>query len=262
MEDTTALGVLKSIDENIKKLVVSTTRKDSTLISIGGKFDQFGKYEQTLETPFVCTQNTKYFVYLKRFQTVNSLRNIKVGENDRFRYSIGASPIQNIQIPQGLYDVKSFSNMVRSLIGTTDVEFALDVSTGKTKYTLLNNYTVSWDLQDTFARHLGFSTEIIAGSGFSSGVADLMDEKSIYIALSILTGTGVYFQGRQSNIIHTFAANYAYGDLIDETLNFKIPFLLSHNTFQKIYVECFDQDKKAVNFGGEPFALDILIQGA
>ena len=198
MEDLTTLGILKSIDDSIKKLVISTTRKDSTLISIGRKQDQFGKYEQALENPFICTQNTKYFVYLKRFQTVNSLRNIKIGVNDRFRYSIGASPIQTIQIPQGLYDVKNFSSMVRTLIGSTDVEFLLDVSTGNT---LLNNYTVSWDLQDTFALHLGFGTEIIAGSGFSPGVTDLMDEKSIYIGVSILTGTGCYFKGIPSNII-------------------------------------------------------------
>ena len=84
MEDLTTLGILKSIDENIKKLVIST-RKDSTLISICGRLDQFGKYEQTLENPFSCTKNTKYIVYLKRFQTVNSLRNIRVGINDIFR---------------------------------------------------------------------------------------------------------------------------------------------------------------------------------
>ena len=152
--------------------------------------------------------------------------------------------------------------MVRTLIGTTDIEFSLDISSGKTKYTLLNNYTLSWDLHDTFARPLGFGTEDISGNGFSAGVADLMDEKSIYIGLSILTGTGAYFKGTLSNIIHTFAANYAPGSLIDETLNFKIPFLLSHNTFQKIYVECFDQDKRPVDFGQESFALDVLIQGS
>ena len=82
-----------------------------------------------------------------------------------------------------------------------------------------------------------------------------MDEKSIYIGLSILTGTRVYFKGTPSNIIQSFAANYAYGDLIDETLNFNILFLLRYNIFEKIYVECYDQDKKPVDFGCEPFAV-------
>ena len=252
--------ILKSIDKNIKKLGQSTTKKDTTMISIVGIFNEQGIFEQELERPFITSSNSKYFVYLKRFQTINSIKNIKAGINDKFRYTPPGGTLQTITLPEGLYDVECFSNIIKTLISSTDVEFRLDESTGKTKHVLLNGYTVTFSLTDTFAPHLGYGNQTISEIGLAPNTVDLMSEKSIFIGLSIISGSGAYFRGKPSNIIHSFSPNYKYGDLILETISFKIPFLLSHNNFQKIYVDCFDQDKNPIDFGGENFVLDIVIQ--
>ena len=114
--------------------------------------------------------------------------------NDKFRYTPPAGTLQTITIPQGLYDVESFGDMITTLLSTTDIEFILDNSTGGTKHILLNGYTVSFDLADTFAKTLG--TKTISGTGFSAMLVDLWRGKSIDIAISILTGTGLYLKGQ------------------------------------------------------------------
>ena len=70
----------------------------------------------------------------------------------------------------------------------------------------------------------------------SNGNVDLVDYKTIYLSTDIITGSGYYFQGGASHIIHSFANNYANG------------------------VQAFDHDKKPIDFSGEQFVLELSVQ--
>ena len=197
---------------------------------------------------------------MKRFQCIQSIYNIVKDENDKFRYSINDGAVLISTIPQGVYSVSAYSDMVRNLISTTDILFELDVASGRTLYKLLNGYKVHWNVTDTFAKYLGFVTESITGSGISRNNVDLVDHKTIYIATDIIAGSGYNFQGGSSHIIHSFANNYANGVMIDEQLTFKVPFSLTKSQFTSITVQAFDQDKKPIDFSGEQFVLELSVQ--
>ena len=260
MDEFSAEKLLQSIDKGIKKLIDNAVKRDTTLFSITGVFDSSGVFEQKLHSTFYTKSSSKYFVYMKRFQCIQSIYNVIKDVNDKFRYFISDNPIQVFTIPPGVYSVSAYSDMVRQLVSTTDILFELDVASGRTLYKLLNGIKVVWNISDTFAKYLGFNSGTITGSGISPNNVDLVDHKTIYIGTDIIAGSGYYFQGGPSHIIHSFANNYANGVMIDEQLPFKVPFYLTKSQFSGITVQAFDQDKKPIDFSGEQFVLELMIQ--
>jgi len=211
----------------------------------------------------------KYEVALVRLETFNSFPNIIENVNNIFRYSPdNGTTWKEIRLDTGSYEINDMNiEIARQMTNNGDydvvnTESYINIIIFASRVIVIikhNSYKVDFSVRYSIGKMLGFPEEILtAGFHKSPDFVDANPITSIFVHVDIVTGS--YLNGRNSQIIYTFAPAVRPGAKIIEAPS-PLEFLpIYQSMIHSIRIWLTDEDNKSINNIGEDLIVRLSIK--
>lgn len=262
------LELLEKIAKYTEQIANNTEPKQSMHIIVSAKTTSF---RTSFNPPIELKRNKKYEIALKNLDTYYSFPNID-STNNCFRYTPdGEKTWFDVDIPEGSYEIKNINEYLkRQLIANghfdevneqSPIIFSANVSTLKAVLTIERDYLIDFNVSNSVCTVLGFNKKIYsAGYHESENIVNIMSVNSIFVKLSIITGS--YVNGKSQPVIYSFFPNANPGYKIIETPSNPVYLPLTLNTISSMETTLTDQNDKQLNLRGDEITIRFDIREA
>jgi hypothetical protein len=187
--------------------------------------------------------------------------------NQTLRYSKDSgSTYTTITIPQGSYSIDALNTTINSLISSSggianNIIITGNYSTLKIDITITSTYRLDLSVGNLY-KLLGWNASIFSVSGSGTSLADLTNGIVSYsINSNIVSGSGSYLSGSQSQSLYSFVPNVTPGSLIDIIPNNLLFVPVNTKTIGKLNVNISDQaGNMLVDLSIEPIRYTLVIR--
>lgn len=216
--------------------------------------------------PIHLSENCEVGLY--SISMFNSNPNISATLNNQtLKYSKDSgATYTTITIPQGSYSIDALNTTINSLIASSggvanNIIFTGNYSTLKIDITLTATYRLDLTVGNLY-KLLGWTNSVISTSGSGSNLADLTNGIVSYsINSNIVSGSGSYLSGSQSQSLYSFVPNVAPGSLIDIAPQNILYVPLNTKTIGSLNINITDQaGNMLVDLSSEPIRYTLIIR--
>lgn len=198
----------------------------------------------------------------------NSNPNISANLNNQtLKYSKDSGATwTTITIPQGSYSIDALNTTINGLISASggtanNVIMTGNYSTLKIDITLGTGYRIDLSVGNLY-KLLGWTASIFSVSGSGTSLADLTNGIVSYsINSNIVSGSGSYLSGTQSQSLYSFVPNVAPGSLIDIAPQNILFCQMNTRTIGTLNINITDQaGNMLVDLSQEPIRYTLIIK--
>jgi hypothetical protein len=253
---------MDSVEKAIKQLNTRLSQKQIQTFETVGKCDKNGKIVTHMSRQMEFNEDSTYYVSLIEMTGTSFFPNVTEA-NNKFYYTNAGKAI-TLTVPTGAYDVSDYNDFicmsVPKITGDKNpINISLHSPTGKVIITLATGYRIDFTKANTFREELGFASVVLSESeNISPNMADVVKVGKVYVSCDICRGSNL--NGKDTNIIFSFANTKKYGYPLAFTPQKRQPKLLLIKSFNKITFGFADENGNPVDFLGSPTSLAIEIK--
>lgn len=229
------------------------------------------KFSRSLNPVITLQQDRTYKAAVKSFSVYNSIRNVRRGVNDTFKYSAdNGTTWKTLIIFPGSYNVQDLINEIykhASLTeSNTDLHFEPDVRTNSILLNLGPQYKIDFGVENNMSKIFGFNRQVYSkGKHRSPNKPTIIDFHNILIKTNLISGGYVSSindsQLRQNNILFSLPTfSVPIGSKIVETVMSPIWHQIILKPIDRVQIEIIDENGNEIDFGDEEISILILIK--
>ena len=140
------------------------------------------------------------------------------------------------------------------------IRLSYDLPTQRIVLTLERGFKVHFEKENTWRWRLGFEARLYEGNGahIAENRADIVETLNIFIESDICYGWS--YGGYKTNILYAIVNSQPAGTMLIERPNPPVKVPLNSRKISSIRLRFFTDDDTPVDFNGEEFVLNIVIE--
>jgi hypothetical protein len=217
-------------------------------------------FTTTFSPPIVLSENSNYELGLLNFDTYNSMPNVDEGCNSlKFSTDNGQS-WQNIDIPQGAYEIEAITDYLHNENTTKDFQFVPNFNTGKIHLESANPNTIfNFADKDSIGKILGFSKQLTGSKTYiSERMVNISHVNQFLVQCDIIKGS--FLNGKTLPVLYSFNPAVPPGYQINEKPLVPVYMPITTNRIDTIRIWITDQENNILNLRGEQMTLRLHIR--
>jgi hypothetical protein len=252
---------MDALEKALKQLNSTLSQKLIQTFEVVDKCDKNGKIVTHLSRQMEFKEDSTYYVSLIEMTGTSFFPNV-TESNNKFYY-ITAGKTITLTVPTGAYDVTDYNDFVCMSVpkitgDKNPINISLHSPTGKVIITLATGYKIDFTKANTFREELGFESVVLTDpENISPNMADVVKVEKVYVSCDICSGSNL--NGKDTNIIFSFANTKKYGYPLAFTPQKRQPKLLLIKSFNKITFSFADEDGNPVDFLGSRMSIAVEI---
>lgn len=220
--------------------------------------DQKSELKFNIFPPLELNPEKRHSIALTSFFGYNNINNVQKDVSDLF-------VIKNrppIKVPPGTYDIDTLFSILKELIKGQDPnnQISFMIRPYNNRVVFQANFEVDFTVKKTVGPLLGFiaPTVYLANTKVEAPVPpNIFNYHVINVECNI--GSGAYFNGKPSSILHSFCPKVPQGYRIIHTVENPTYIAVKHSQLDVIQVRITDEQSKLLDFGGEEITVVLQL---
>jgi len=202
-----------TMEDQLSKLNNYLSKKRIEYFELSGICDKNGNYIYKLGEVMEFERDFDYYVSLISFDCSSLFPNIFKDQNDKLYY-IENNVEKSLPFASGAYEVEDINSFIQKNIPNESIKLSMEKGNGRCIVQLKDGFKLDFTKENTFKKILGFDGVIVDKPlTISPNLCNVIVSNKIFINVNIVKGS--MFEGRSSNILHSFSNCVDYGLLIN-----------------------------------------------
>ena len=236
----------------MKQVLVRTKPNDSFTLVVS---DRSANIQATFNPPLYLQANRNYEFAMVNLETYYSFANIREGDNNSFKWSVGGKTWTILHVPTRCYEPKAINAEIIRICGNSDITILQNFNTLQCILTVVGaKCKVSFDVPNSLASVLGFKQSIYGvGHHVNGNLVNIMSVNSTLVHCNIIHSS--YMRGKQAPVGYNFFPNAAPRQKIIEVPHNLIYLPVTIDVISTLSVWLTDQHGKLLDLRGEELTI-------